>query len=85
SAVIGIVSTNVKYGRIHEYGFSGTVAVRESLRQVNKAFGRPIQTREVAVRAHSRRVNLPARSFLRSALHDLADAGVIQAEIDAPV
>ncbi|MFX8565905.1 HK97 gp10 family phage protein, partial [Acinetobacter baumannii] len=22
SAVIGIVSTNVKYGRIHEYGFS---------------------------------------------------------------
>lgn len=85
SAVVGIVTTNVRYARIHEYGFSGTMSVRSSLRQVKKAFGRAISPREVAVRAHTRKVNLSQRSFLRSALRDLAQAGVIQGEIEAAV
>lgn len=72
SAVIGEVNTNVRYGVAHEYGFSGTVNVKASLRQVRQAFGRPLKSpRYVQVRAHSRNVKLPERSFLRTALRDL--------------
>ena len=85
NSVVGIVSTNVKYGRVHEYGFKGTVSVRESLRQIKEAFGKSITPKTVTVRAHSRKVNLPERSFLRSALRDLAGAGVLQGEINAAV
>nr|DAQ42893.1 MAG TPA: virion morphogenesis protein [Caudoviricetes sp.] len=72
SAVIGEVNTNVRYGKAHEYGFTGTVNVKASLRQVRQAFGRPLKSpRYVQVRAHSRNVRLPERSFLRSALRDM--------------
>jgi len=72
SAVIGVVNTNVRYGKAHEYGFAGTVNVKASLRQVRQAFGRPLKSpRYVQVRAHSRNVRLPERSFLRSALRDM--------------
>lgn len=54
----GDLGTNVVYGRAHEQGFAGTVQVRSHLRQ-----GR-------AVVAHTRRVNLKARPFLRPALVD---------------
>ena len=72
SAVIGEVNTNVRYGKAHEYGFAGTVNVKASLRQVRQAFGRPLKNpRYVQVRAHSRNVRLPERSFLRTALRDM--------------
>ena len=72
SAVIAEVNTNVRYGAAHEYGFSGTVNVKASLRQVRQAFGRPLKNpRYVQVRAHSRNVRLPERSFLRTALRDM--------------
>lgn len=72
SAVIGEVNTNVRYGKAHEYGFSGTVNVKASLRQVRQAFGRPLKSpRYIQVRAHSRNVRLPERSFLRTALRDI--------------
>ena len=71
-AVIGKVNTNVRYGKAHEYGFAGTVNVKASLRQVRQAFGRPLKSpRYVQVRAHSRNVRLPERSFLRTALRDM--------------
>lgn len=71
----GVVGTNVEYARVHEYGFSGTVTVKEHLRLIKKAFGKDLKTpREVTVRTHSARVNLPERSFLRSALRDLGPA-----------
>lgn len=70
----------VKYGRAHEYGFSGTVTVREHLRRQRGA-SRDATT----VRAHSRRMHMPERSFLRSALRDLDAAGVIDAELRAAV
>jgi phage gpG-like protein len=70
-AIQGTVGTNVSYARIHEYGFSGTVNVREHLRTVSKAFGRPLASPVTqTVRAHTKNVNLPERSFLRSALKD---------------
>lgn len=69
--VTGIVGTNVAYGARHEFGFQGTETVRAHLRRIKQAWGRPIAEREVAVRAHARNVNYPARSFLRSALADM--------------
>lgn len=69
--IVGVVSTNVKYARVHEYGFSGTVNVRDHLRQVKQAFGRPIAARAVMVTAHTRKANVPEKSFLRSALADM--------------
>jgi phage gpG-like protein len=65
------VFTNVDYAAAQEYGFSGTVNVRASLRQIKEAFGRPIAAKTISVRAHSRRMDLPERSFLRSALDDM--------------
>jgi len=83
--VVGIVSTNVKYARVHEYGFKGTVTVRESLRTIKQAFGRPIDAKQITVKSHGRKMDLPARSFLRSALADLEASGAIRAEMEAAV
>lgn len=70
--VVGEVNTNVRYGVAHEYGFTGTVNVKASMRQIRQAFGRPLKSlRYVQIRAHSRNVKLPERSFLRSALRDM--------------
>lgn len=62
--VTGIVGTNVEYAAAHEYGFQGTVSVREHLSHSKKGTA-------FTVRAHSRNVNTPEKSFLRSALDDL--------------
>lgn len=70
--VVATVGTNVEYARIHEYGFHGEQSVHEHLRMMKQAFGRPVRNpRPIRVRAHVRRVDLPERSFLRSALADL--------------
>lgn len=72
ATITATVYTDLDYGAAQEYGFSGTVNVRASLRQIKEAFGRPIAAKTIAVGAHSRRMNLPERSFLRSALDDMA-------------
>lgn len=59
-----LVGTNVEYGRIHEFGFKGTVNVKEHLRKTKNGF-------KASVRAHGRQVNVPERSFLRSSLDDM--------------
>ena len=74
----GTITANVfsvsPYAAVHEYGFAGTVSVRASLRRITKAFGRPIAEKTISVPAYDRRVDLPERSFLRSALEDMAPA-----------
>lgn len=70
--LVRTVGTNVRYARAHEYGFTGTVDVREHTRRITQAFGRPIPPRDVIVRAHTMKMNLPERSFLRSALRERA-------------
>lgn len=70
--VSGVVSTNVKYGRTHEYGSDETVTVKEHLRLVKKAFGRPLKSPVWStVKTHTAKQNLPERSFLRSALAEM--------------
>jgi phage gpG-like protein len=72
TAVTAMVSTGLDYAAAQEYGFSGTVSVRSSLRRIKAAFGRPITAKTVNVGAFSRRMDLPERSFLRSALDDMS-------------
>lgn len=68
------VGSGLPYAAAQEYGFAGTVAVRPHLRQIREAFGRPIAAKTIAVGGYSRRMDLPARSFLGSALAELQPA-----------
>ena len=90
--VFAVIGTNVEYAGIHEYGFNGTMSVQAHVRrsrqqmQMKKSNVKPVG--DVLVRAHTRKVNLPERSFLRSTLkefeprirHDLREAvmGVVR-------
>lgn len=71
TAATATVWSNVDYAAAQEYGFSGTVSIRATLRQIKEAFGRPIAAKTVSVRPYGRRMDLPERSFLRSALDDM--------------
>ncbi|HEU0155341.1 MAG TPA: hypothetical protein VFQ82_04670 [Stellaceae bacterium] len=81
SASAATVSTALDYARAQEFGFSGVVGIRASLRRIREAFGRPIAEKVINVRAYRRRFDLPGRSFLGSALDDMTPE--IGAEIDA--
>jgi hypothetical protein len=81
--VAATVFTDLEYARAQEYGFSGTVNVRASLRRIREAFGRPIAEKTITVRAHSRRMDLAERSFLRSALEDMTPE--IRDEVEAAI
>ena len=81
SEVTGIVSTPVEYAPPHEYGFKGQVPVAEHLRTIKAAFGRSIAPKSITVRAHLRSVELPERSFLRTALRELETTGAIDREV----
>lgn len=62
------------YGRAHEFGFEGTVSVKEHLRTITQAWGRPIEPVRATVREHTMRMHLPERSFLRSSLAEFRAA-----------
>ena len=75
AGVTGIVGTNVEYAAIHEYGFNGMVNVKEHLRRTKAQMSlKGIKSRgaqgAITVKAHSRHVNFPERSFLRSAMEE---------------
>lgn len=69
SASVGV---QLSYAPAHEFGFDGTVTVKEHLRTITQAFGRPIDAVTFTMPAHSRHMKLPARSFLRSSLRENA-------------
>lgn len=78
AAVVGMVGTNVKYGRFHELG--GTFTVAAHVRQQTQAWGRALlEPRMVNVRAHQ--VTFKQRSFLGSAFEERRSA--IFAELQA--
>lgn len=77
NAVYGVVASSgdVKYAAIHEFGFSGTEAVKAHVRQISQAFGKPLKNAiAVQVRAFDRKMDMPQRSFLRSSLAEMKDA-----------
>nr|DAT12907.1 MAG TPA: hypothetical protein [Bacteriophage sp.] len=72
--IIGRVGTNVEYAAYHEYGFTGAQSVKSHMRMMRYAFGKPMkQPRKVLVQAHTRNVDYPAHSFLRTAMQDMRD------------
>jgi hypothetical protein len=73
-AITASVFSDSRYAGVQEYGFAGTVSVRASLRRIREAFGRPIAEKTINVRAYDRRMDLPERSFLRSALEEMGPA-----------
>lgn len=81
TGVVGKVSTNLSYAPVHEYGFKGVVTVKSHMREIKQAFGKSITPKSITVGTHTRNVNLPARSFLRSALRDMEQSGEITREI----
>jgi phage gpG-like protein len=72
-AVVGSVGTNLSYAAAHEFGFNGPVNVKAHLRLVKKAWGKTVRNpQEHPVRAFTRQMHLPERSFLRSAMAEMA-------------
>lgn len=67
------VGTNVEYAPAHEFGFRGSVTVSPHFRKRKvrtRLFGRTRNTRtgDVFVNAHTRRMNIRARPFLKPAI-----------------
>ncbi len=71
-APVARMSSDLPYAAVQEYGFEGVVSVAEHLRHVRAAFGRPLEGERLArVRAHARRMVVPAKRFLGQAVDDL--------------
>lgn len=70
--VVGIVGIKLRYAAAHEFGFHGTVTVKQHTRMMRMAWGRPVaDPHPIVVGAHSMKMNLPERSYLRSSLKEL--------------
>jgi phage gpG-like protein len=82
SRIGAAIGADAAYAQFHELGFDGTEGVRAHLTHIRQAFGRPIPSRTVAVRAHTRQVHYPAHPFLRPSLAE-ASAGIEAALLDA--
>lgn len=70
--------SKVPYAAIHEYGTSGPSSVQfvsQHTRTIDEAFGEPLPggPQEITVRAHSRVMTMPERSYLRPAVADTID------------
>lgn len=68
SGVTTYVGTNVKYARVHEYGFQGPSGVKQHMRQIKQAFGRPIAPKTIVVRPFFRGTNISEKRFMRDSL-----------------
>lgn len=57
--------SNREYAGVHQFGFTGSVQVPAHTRVVRKIFGRPTKAPVVqSVRAHARKMDIPARPYL---------------------
>lgn len=82
-----LVGTNLKYARIHEYGFQGAVQVKAHQRMMKTAWGKPVKVpHKIDVRAHAMNMKMKARPFMQPALDDKREGilgGVRAALIEA--
>lgn len=83
-AVFGIVFSagNVKYAKAHEFGFHETVTVKQHMRTV--VFGKEAAM-PFAVGPYAMKMNIPERSFMRSAFADQREsitAGLKEAMVE---
>ena len=65
------LAARTKYAAAQEYGFVGEESVRAHSREIREAFGRAIAPKTAFVRAFSRAMDLPERSYMRSALDEM--------------
>lgn len=68
--------SNREYARVHQLGFNGQVAVPSHVRRFSHIFGRPAKGVST-VRAHSRRMKMPARPYLGVNSQDMIEFGRI--------
>lgn len=80
---VGIGADAAKYGIMHEFGLRGTENVRSHLRTIKKVWGKSISPKQISVRSHTRTVNYPERSFMRTALAEMRP--IIQNDISKAV
>ncbi len=75
--IIGTVGTNVHYAAVHEFGFKGTELVKAHVRRVKSRDSfrgkRKVAMGVAFVSAHTRKMDMPERSFLRSSLRDMQE------------
>jgi phage gpG-like protein len=82
--VVGSVGTNLRYAKAHEFGFQGSVNVPAHLRMMKQAWGKPVKNpRKIEISAHPMKMNLPERSFLRTAMAEME--AEIRAGLEAAV
>ena len=80
---VGAGGALVPYAFAHEFGLKGAVSIKAHLRTIKKAFGQPITPRQVMVRAHSRKVDMRERRFMRDSLDEVAK--IVPKNIDAAI
>lgn len=84
SLISGLVATtNVKYAKIHEYGYNGPVTIKSHLRNIKQAFGKSIKAKDITIKSYVRNTNFKERSFMNSALREFTPT--IKREIAAAV
>jgi len=67
---IGKAGSSVTYFGIHEFGFVGNVSVRAHIRARHTLPKKKMSRLEQSVRAHSRKLNIPARAPFQNAIAD---------------
>jgi len=59
------IGTNVEYGRLHQFGFKGTVQVAAHARLITQAFGKKLKFPVYqSVGAHTKYMNVAARPYM---------------------
>lgn len=70
SSISGTVGTNLEYAAYHEFGFEGVSNVKEHIRKAKNS------SKESLVKAHTRNVNYPEHSYLRSTVKEQKDYAI---------
>jgi hypothetical protein len=79
--IAATVTGGSAYTDAREYSVSGAVDIGANLRRRKKAFARPVARKAISIRPYFRRIDVPERSFLQSALEDMDPA--IRDEVEA--
>ncbi|OTG83254.1 hypothetical protein B9T33_02260 [Acinetobacter sp. ANC 5054] len=80
---VGAGGALVPYAFAHEFGLKGAMAIKAHLRMIKKVFGQPITPRQIMIKAHSRKVDMEERRFMRDSLDEVAK--IVPKNIDAAI
>ena len=80
---VGAGGALVSYAFAHEFGLKGAMAIKAHLRMIKKVFGQPITPRQIMIKAHSRKVDMEERRFMRDSLDEVAN--IVPKNIDAAI